>query len=110
MIVEYIRYALTTHAPEELIRAYGGAAKHLDAAPECIDYELTQCAEDPKSLILRIRWESAQAHMDGFRRGPHFPPFLGAIRPFVGEIVEMRHYLATPVRTADRGVLGAELK
>ena len=100
MIIEYIRYVMTAHTPEDLIKAYGDASRHLDAAPECIDYELTQCADDPKSLILRIRWQSAEAHMDGFRRGPHFPPFLGAIRPFVGEIAEMRHYHATPVHTA----------
>ena len=49
MIVEYIRYAMTTHTPEDLIAAYGDAAKHLDAAPECIDYELTQCADDAKA-------------------------------------------------------------
>ena len=97
MIVEYVRYALTTHTPDALIGAYREAAKHLDAAPECIDYELTQCAEDPNSLILRIRWESADAHVRGFRRSAHFPPFLDAIRAYVGEIVEMRHYADTGV-------------
>ena len=107
MIVEYIRYAMTTHTPEDLIGAYGDAAKHLDAAPECIDYELTQCADDPKSLILRIRWQSAEAHMQGFRRGLHFPPFLGAIRPFVGEIVEMRHYVRRLVATTAEGTPGS---
>ena len=38
--------------------------------------------------------------MNGFRRGPHFPPFLAAIRPFIGEIEEMRHYGLTPVVSA----------
>jgi quinol monooxygenase YgiN len=99
MIVEYVRYVLTAHTPAQLVYAYAGAAKHLDDAPECIDYELTQCAEDPGSFILRIRWQSSDAHMRGFRRGPHFPPFLSAIRPFVGEIAEMRHYVATSVRS-----------
>ena len=103
MIVEYIRYTMTAHMPEQIIEAYGKAAVHLDAAAECVDYELTQCAEDPKSLILRIRWQSAEAHMDGFRRGPHFPPFLNAIRPFVGEIVEMRHYVPKLARTTAEG-------
>jgi hypothetical protein len=30
--------------------------------------------------------------MQGFRRGPHFPPFLGLVRPFIPDIAEMRHY------------------
>lgn len=92
MIVEYVRYALVEHDPEQLIKAYRDAAANLSAAPECLDYELTQCTEEPTSLILRITWESADAHLSGFRKGPHFPPFFAAVRAFVNEIVEMRHY------------------
>ena len=92
MTIEYVRYALTAHEPAELQRAYEAAAEHLRAAPECLSYELSQCEEDPKSLILRIHWQSTEAHLQGFRRGPHFGPFLNAIRPFIGEFAEMRHY------------------
>jgi hypothetical protein len=35
---------------------------------------------------------STEKHLQGFRRGPNFPPFLAAIRDFVPEIAEMRHY------------------
>ncbi|QAY75797.1 putative quinol monooxygenase [Sphingosinicella sp. BN140058] len=104
MIVEYIRYALTKHQPDQLADAYATAAEHLDLSPHCIDYELTQCADDANSFILRIRWQSAEAHMQGFRRSAHFPPFLDAIRPFVGEIVEMRHYRTTRIVGTGAGV------
>lgn len=97
MIVEYIRYSLTQHLPAELIAAYAEAGKHLAAAPECRGYELTQCDEDTGSFILRIDWDSAEAHMQGFRKGPDFPPFLALIRPFIPEITEMRHYHQTGV-------------
>ena len=90
--VEYIRYVLTQHAPAELIDAYRVAGEHLKAAPECLGYELSHCEEERSSLILRIQWRSTQAHLEGFRRGPHFGPFLKAIQPFIGEIAEMRHY------------------
>lgn len=33
MIVEYIRYKLTSHSPEDLVSAYAKAADHLKAAP-----------------------------------------------------------------------------
>lgn len=97
MIVEYVRYALAQHQPAELIDGYRAAAEHLDAAPECISDELTQCADDPRSLVLRIEWQSAEAQLRGFRRGPSFPPYFAAIQPFVGEIAEMRHYERTDV-------------
>jgi hypothetical protein len=95
MIVEYIRYELTKHDASDLIEAYKAASEQLRAAPECIGYELTRCEEQPNAMILRIEWNSTEAHLQGFRRGPHFPPFLDAIRPFIGEIAEMRHYAST---------------
>ena len=38
-----------------------------------------------------------EAHLHGFRRGPAFPAFLAAIRPYIGDIAEMRHYAPTSV-------------
>ena len=97
MTIEYIRYDLVTHQPEELIDAYAVAAQSLRAAPECMAFELARCEEAPRSFVLRIEWQSTAAHLQGFRRGPQFPAFLAAIKPFIGEIAEMRHYSPTPV-------------
>ena len=95
MTIEYIRYALVAHSPEELLASYAQAVKILEAAPECLGYDLAQCEEEPSSLILRIEWISTEAHLQRFRKGPHFPPFLAAIRVYVPEIAEMRHYRST---------------
>lgn len=97
MTVEYIRYVLKDHSPESLIAAYEEAGQHLAAAPECLGYELSQCEEDDKSFILRIHWESTEKHLEGFRKGPNFPPFFAAIREVVPEIAEMRHYRPTGI-------------
>ncbi len=69
----------------------------MKAAPECRGYELARCVEAETAFILRILWNSTEDHLEGFRKGPHFPPFLAAIRPFIGEIAEMRHYQPTEV-------------
>jgi len=99
MIVEYIRYVVANETRgTELRAAYVLASQQLDAAPECLAYELTQCEEDPKSWILRIEWRSTEEHLRGFRKGPHFPGFLDAIRGFMPEIAEMRHYRVTDVQ------------
>lgn len=100
MIVEYIRYELKQHQPDDLIAAYRQASLQLQAAPECLGYELSRCVEEPSSLTLRILWTSTEDHLQGFRRGPHFPPFLAAIQPFIGEIAEMRHYAPNDVAWA----------
>lgn len=98
MIIEYIRYELKTHPAEAFVAAYDEASALLRAAPECIGYDLAQRSDAPKTFILRIRWTSAEAHLQGFRQGPHFPAFLGLIKPFIGEIAEMKHYRETAIR------------
>lgn len=100
MIIEYIRYRLKQNTAEALVEAYRAAGAHLQAAPECLGYELTACEEEAGIFILRILWTSTEAHKKAFRRGPNFPPFFALIRPFIGEIEEMRHYAPTDVSWA----------
>lgn len=96
MIVEYIRYE--TEQGDGLIAAYQEARTSLDASPHCLGYELSRCTEDAKSFVLRIEWDSAEGHMQGFRSSPEFRAFLAAVKPFLGEIREMRHYERTAVQ------------
>ena len=102
-IVEYIAYQLIQHTPDAFLASYTTACQFLDSAPQCLGYELTQCADDANRFILRIRWQSASAHLEGFRKGPHFPPFLVTIKDYIPEITQMCHYLPTPlVRVKER--------
>jgi quinol monooxygenase YgiN len=98
MIVEYIRYRIPADRAEGFEAAYGRAARSLAAAPECGEYELTRCVDEPDQYILRITWTSAKGHLESFRGGKHFPPFFAEIKPYVGDILEMRHYEKTAVR------------
>lgn len=97
MIVEYIRYRLPVADAAGFERDYLTAAAHLAASPYCLGYELTRCVDEAGIYVLRIRWTSAQDHMQGFRHSPQFPPFFAAIRPYVDRIDEMRHYEMTAV-------------
>ncbi|MEV0073703.1 antibiotic biosynthesis monooxygenase [Amycolatopsis sp. NPDC050768] len=97
MIVEYLRYTIPADRAAAFEAAYAEAAGALAKAPECAGYDLSRCVEDPTRYVLAIRWTSAEAHLEGFRRGPHFPPFFAAIRDYVGDLDEMRHYEPTAV-------------
>ncbi|MEV4004780.1 antibiotic biosynthesis monooxygenase [Actinomadura sp. NPDC049753] len=104
MIVEYIRYRIDPQDAEDFEAAYARASVPLAAAPECVDYELSRCVDEPSSYILRICWTSADDHMRGFRGGEHFPAFFAEIKPYVQRIEEMRHYERTAVRGAGSSV------
>jgi quinol monooxygenase YgiN len=104
MIVEYIRYAIKTHATDShedtfgaFEAAYRKAAAALDASPHCLGYELSRCVEEPWRYTLRIEWDSIDGHLLGFRRSAEFRPFLDAIKAFIPEIEEMQHYMVTAI-------------
>ena len=100
MINEYIRYRIAPERVAAFLAAYDEAQASLRASPHCLGYELSRCTDDPQYFILKIQWDSADGHLEGFRKGPQFPPFLRAVRPFVGDIEEMRHYDVTRVQWA----------
>lgn len=97
MSIEYIRYRVPAEDSAAFIDAYRRAAVPLSQAPECVDYELARCEEDPEHWILRITWTSTQAHVEDFRRGTLFGAFFREIQPYVANIEEMRHYAAAAV-------------
>jgi len=101
MIVEYIRYRIAEPQRMAFEEAYRRAVGPLGEAEQCVDFELARCVEDPDGYILRIRWTSAEDHLEGFREGKHFAAFFAEIKPYLESIEEMRHYEVTSV--AGRG-------
>ena len=107
MIVEYVRYAIPAERREAFEAGYARAQSARDASPHCHAWDLARCVEDPTQYVLRIEWDSAEGHLQGFRRSAEFRDFLAGVRPFVGDIVEMRHYEPTPVAGRTRAAAGA---
>ncbi len=97
MIVEYIRYTIDAARAEAFEQAYATASKSLQESPHCLGYELSRCTEAPESWMLRILWDSAHGHLEGFRKSAQFRSFFAAIQPYVKDIGEMRHYERTPI-------------
>jgi quinol monooxygenase YgiN len=95
MIVEYIRYEVPD--PDAFLNGYEKARTVLDESPHCLAYELSRCKEEAGTFILRIEWDSADGHREGFRKSQAFPIFFAAVRPFVPYIKEMRHYELTGI-------------
>ena len=97
VIVEYIRYQIPAAEQTAFEEAYIAAEGPLRTSPHCLGWELARCAEDPTQYVLRIEWDSAEGHLQGFRTSPEFRDFFTAVRPFVDNIQEMRHYEVTTV-------------
>ena len=92
MIVEYIRYRIEADQAEAFEAAYREASVPLAESVHCVDFELSRCVEEPDRWILRIRWDSLDGHLSGFRGSEEFRRFVAHIRPYVPLIEEMQHY------------------
>jgi quinol monooxygenase YgiN len=92
MIVEYIRYKIDPRRTEEFDDAYRRAGELLDASSHCLRWEASRSVDDPEKQIVRIEWDSAEGHLQGFRQSADFKPFLDATGPFYNDIEEMTHY------------------
>jgi quinol monooxygenase YgiN len=92
VIVEYIRYTVPADQATAFEQAYDEAGTYLLASPNCLGYDVARCTDEPTSYIVRIHWDSATGHIDGFRRSQQFPPFFALVKPFFSAIAEMRHY------------------
>ena len=97
MVVEYIRYRISAERQGDFEAAYARAQAPLGASEHCLRWELSHGVEEPENCVLRIEWDSVEGHEVGFRQSPEFRDFLAEVRPFVGDIQEMRHYAPTEV-------------
>ena len=95
MIVEYIRYRIEPTRTDEFDDAYRSAGALLAASPHCLRWETARCVDEPEKQFVRIEWDSAEGHLQGFRRSADFKPFLELTQPFYRDIEEMTHYEVT---------------
>ncbi|MFQ6547014.1 putative quinol monooxygenase [Aestuariibius sp. 2305UL40-4] len=92
MIVEYLRYRIDAARQDAFIAAYKAATEPLLASPYATAFDMARCVEDPSQFILRIEWTSAEDHLQRFRGSAEFRAFFAHVKPYVGDILEMRHY------------------
>jgi quinol monooxygenase YgiN len=92
MIIEYIRYRVQPERADAFLEAYATAAEVLRGDARCLAYEVARGHEEPDRFVVRLEWTSLTDHLEGFRRSPEFGAFFAAVRPFVGDIEEMKHY------------------
>ena len=99
MVIEYIRYTIDAARQDDFAAACTAAFGPLLSSPYCQGADLARCVDASDSFILRIEWTSAEDHMQRFRASEAFRAFLPHVRPFIGDIQEMRHYERLPMPT-----------
>ncbi len=100
MVIEYIRYHVPAGRHEEFESAWSQAATALDESLFCLSYEIGHGVEQPDHYVVRIEWRSLEEHERAFRGSPGFGPFFQAVKPFLDQIEEMKHYVPTAITSS----------
>jgi hemoglobin len=92
MIVEYIRYELPAEIRQAFESSYARVGPLLENSPHCIRWELSKSVEEPASYIVRIEWDSQDAHERGFRGSNDFTVFFSELRRYADYRRQMAHF------------------
>lgn len=95
MITEIVRYTIDPAEAPHFEAAYRAAAEVLRSSGFCLGCEIIRGVEHPENWIVILRWESVDAHLNGFRKSPSFKTFVALVRPYFESIQEMDHYTTT---------------
>jgi len=91
MIDEHAVFTIQAGQEGAFVAAYEQARPLLLAAGAS-DVVMSRCVEHPSRFLLRARWDSLEAHMEGFRGSPAFGQWRGLIGPFFAADPEVTHY------------------
>ncbi|MCR8725553.1 antibiotic biosynthesis monooxygenase family protein [Frigidibacter sp. ROC022] len=70
MIIEMVTIRIKPDTAAAFEAGVSKARAVFRRAPGCLGMELGACIEEPGLYQLLIRWETLEAHMEGFRKSP----------------------------------------
>lgn len=62
-----------------------------DVAAGCHGASVLRCIERPDEFIVRIEWDTVEAH-EAFRASPDIAPFRAAVGAYLQEVLAVSHY------------------
>lgn len=92
VIVEHAELAGAADREAEFEAAFGKARKVIAEAGGFRWTELLRCEERPETYLLRVGWESVEAHTVGFRESERFQCWRALVGPFFAKPPAVEHY------------------
>jgi len=91
VILEHALLMIIPGHEAEFERSMSEALPIIESAPGCFGAEVRRQVEDPSVYLLLVRWESVEAHMQGFRNSPAYERWRAKTHPFYREPIVVTH-------------------
>lgn len=73
-------------------RDFVEASTYISSIAGYISHELQRCVEKKSRYILLVRWETLEAHTEGFRRSPQYSEWRKLLHHYYDPFPTVEHY------------------
>ena len=73
-------------------RDFAEASAYISSVAGYISHELQRCVEKPSRYILLARWETLEAHTDGFRKSSQYAEWKRLLHHYYDPFPTVEHY------------------
>ncbi len=92
MILEVATLEVREGRAEAFEESFREAQEIIRAMPGYISHELLRCLERENGYILLVRWESVEAHEQGFRTSPQYRRWKALLHHYYDPFPTVLHY------------------
>jgi heme-degrading monooxygenase HmoA len=77
---------------QEFEKAFAEASEIISSAPGYLSHELQRCIETPERYALLVRWETLEAHTEGFRSSEAYGEWKRLLHHFYAPFPTVEHF------------------
>ena len=92
MILESAVLEVRPDATDAFETAFAEAQQIISAMPGYLSHELLNCLENPYRYLLLVRWETLEAHTEGFRKSAEYQQWRELLHHFYDPFRTVEHY------------------
>ena len=92
MILEAVILHIKAGESNAFEKAFTQAVPLVQSIDGYISHELQRCLEQQDQYLLLIRWQTLQAHTQGFRLSPQYKKWKALLHHFYEPFPEVLHY------------------
>ena len=92
MVREVATINVKAGTEDEFVAAFQASRELLAGTPGCQSVHLTRGVERPSRFVLLVRWDSLEAHVEGFRGTERFTTWLTHVGPFFDGEPNVEHF------------------
>ena len=97
MVIEVIRYTLTSGDEAAFEEACHSGGALLEASSHCLGFSLMRSTRERQRYTMLIYWDSPDGHLIGFRQSAAFKEYQELLAPYASYVEEDGHYRKTGI-------------